>query len=661
MGFVVGIGSFIVFLFFQAQGIFAGDSGDLVTAAIEFGVPHPPGYPLYSLLGYLFSLVPIFTPSWRLTLLSSIPHAITVALVYLIVHRLTKSRLSAVFAGVTLLGNYLFFLYSVTPEVFALLDMFLILFLYELFLYKTNPSLRILSVMVLTFGLSLTHHHVILFVLPVLLFSIVSLGLPKKFGVKDAAILLFFFLLGLLVYVYVPIAGSTTAIINWDKPTTVARFIQLVTRQDYGSFVSGGVIGKSLTERFISMKAYFSFIVLDFRVIGIALSLVGIFVLRIRDRVLFKTVSMLLFILGPFFFFYASFPIVGRFTLGTYERFLLPSYCIYAVILGIGFDEVVRVVTVFGKRRWSGSSLVGIVFSVILFLYPLTMASITLYRFMGLSSDKTAENLGKDVLQSAPQDAILLLSQDTLLFITQYVRYGMKVRPDTIVLHASRMTSEDYQEVVKNRFSNLVFPDINSQTYLGDFIKANKKDHRMFSNTILGVGTGWYFIPHGLLYEVVTFEELLPVSQLQVVNSELFATYKDPLSGILSRYKHLMLSDVLDVYAWSHINYGKTLVKATAYEKAIVEFSQAVFLDGNSSKKDAYTYLGATYAVTGRCNEALEALLKAKDASFGVQPEQILYESLTYRDCLKDSTKAASLFSEYEKLKRSDDTPLQSL
>lgn len=661
MGLLVGIASFIVFLFFQAQGIFAGDSGDLVTAAIEFGVPHPPGYPLYSFLGYLFSLVPIFTPSWRLTLLSSIPHAATVALIYSIVYLLTKSRLSAVFAGLTLLGNYLFFLYSVTPEVFALFDMFLLLLVYEFIRYRETHSMRILSVMALTFGLSLTHHHVMVFAIPALLFGVISVGLPKKFGVREILILALFFILGLLPYVYLPIAGSTTAIINWDKPTTVARFIQLVTRQDYGSFLSGGVIGKSLIERFISMKAYFSFLVLDFRVIGIILSFVGLFVLWMRERVLCKTVSLLLFILGPFFFFYASFPIVGRFTLGTYERFLLPSYCIYALILGIGFDEVVRVVTLFGKRRWSGSPLFGIVFSVILFLYPIAMASITLYRFMGLSNDKTAENLGKDVLQSVPQYAILLLSQDTLLFITQYVRYGMKVRPDTIVLHASRMTAEDYNEVVKNRFSNLVLPDIHSQTYLGDFIKANKKDHRIFSNTILGVGTGWYFIPHGLLYEIVPFEELLPVSLLQEVNSELFATYNNPLTGILSRYKHLMLSDVLDVYAWSHINYGKTLVKATAYEKAIVEFSQAVFLDGNSSKKDAYTYLGATYSVTGRCNEALEALSKARDASFKVQPEQLLYESLTYRDCVKDATKANALFSEYEKLKISLDTPLQSL
>src|SRR5664280_1156469 len=77
--------SFFVFLLFQAQGIIGGDSGDLVTAVTTFGVPHPPGYPLYTFLGWILSHIPVFTPSWRVGLLSSVPHAIVIALVFLIV------------------------------------------------------------------------------------------------------------------------------------------------------------------------------------------------------------------------------------------------------------------------------------------------------------------------------------------------------------------------------------------------------------------------------------------------------------------------------------------------------------------------------------------------------------------------------------------------
>src|SRR6266851_8606508 len=36
-----------------------GDSAELVTAAALWGVPHPPGYPLYTLLSHLFARVPI--------------------------------------------------------------------------------------------------------------------------------------------------------------------------------------------------------------------------------------------------------------------------------------------------------------------------------------------------------------------------------------------------------------------------------------------------------------------------------------------------------------------------------------------------------------------------------------------------------------------------
>lgn len=662
MAVLVGIGSFILFLFFQAQGIYTGDSGDLATAAVVHGVPHPPGYPLYTLLGFLFSRLPLLTPAWRVTLMSSVPHAIVIGLVYLFVFRLTKNRLAGVFSSLALLGNYLFFLYAVTPEVFALLDLFVMLLLYEAFLYQNTRSIFILSIMALTFGFALTHHHVIIFAVPAFFYLIISIGFPKHFGIREMFRIIGIFVIGLLPYLYAPVAGSTNAIINWDKPTTVVRFIQLLTRQDYGSFVSGGFIGHSFAERIISIKAYFSFLFLDFTLVGVLILGVGLFAWWKKDQLFTRVVAMLLFLFGPFFFFYASFPIVSRFTLGTYERFLLPSYCIYAVLLGVGFHAMQQLVI--GKVRFHkiGVNAVVVLCSAILFLYPLTIFTITLYRFTGLSEDRTAENLGRDILMSLPDNAILLLSQDTTLFTTQFVRYGLNVRPDTIVLHASRIAANDYKEVISTRFPSIKFPETASQHFIGDFIMLNKQDHRIFVNATLSVESGWYFIPHGLVYEIVRSDELLPIAKLRQQNNELFGSYSDPTLGILSRYKHLMLSDVLDVYAWSHINYGKTLVRATAYEDAIVEFEKAASLGGDSSKSEAYTYLGVSYAVVGRCTDALDALKLAKETSVHIKkPEYVLYESITHRDCLKDATRAASLFSEYEKLKKSDDTPLQSL
>src|SRR6185436_5109611 len=45
---------------------------ELVTAAAMLGIPHPTGYPLYVLLGHLWTvLLPIGEPAWRMSLFSA--------------------------------------------------------------------------------------------------------------------------------------------------------------------------------------------------------------------------------------------------------------------------------------------------------------------------------------------------------------------------------------------------------------------------------------------------------------------------------------------------------------------------------------------------------------------------------------------------------------
>ena len=65
----------IVFAVYAAGAchtIYVGDSGDLVTAVYVLGIPHPTGYPLYVLLGKLWSvLIPVGTVAWRMSLFSA--------------------------------------------------------------------------------------------------------------------------------------------------------------------------------------------------------------------------------------------------------------------------------------------------------------------------------------------------------------------------------------------------------------------------------------------------------------------------------------------------------------------------------------------------------------------------------------------------------------
>src|SRR4030067_2379683 len=55
---------------------FGSDGGDLLAAILTQGIPHPSGYPTYTLLGQLFQYLPFSTPVFRGILGSLIPTAL---------------------------------------------------------------------------------------------------------------------------------------------------------------------------------------------------------------------------------------------------------------------------------------------------------------------------------------------------------------------------------------------------------------------------------------------------------------------------------------------------------------------------------------------------------------------------------------------------------
>ena len=80
-GLAMGLLSGLAFFYYMAPEVTLQDSGELVTGAFTFGVPHPPGYPLWAFLGYVWShfILPFGNPAWRIGMLSVVTGALTVA------------------------------------------------------------------------------------------------------------------------------------------------------------------------------------------------------------------------------------------------------------------------------------------------------------------------------------------------------------------------------------------------------------------------------------------------------------------------------------------------------------------------------------------------------------------------------------------------------
>nr|XP_060475891.1 protein O-mannosyl-transferase TMEM260-like [Panthera onca] len=65
-----------------------GDSGELITAAHELGVAHPPGYPLFTLVAKLaIRLFPFGSVAYRVNLLCGLFGAVAAALLFFTVFR----------------------------------------------------------------------------------------------------------------------------------------------------------------------------------------------------------------------------------------------------------------------------------------------------------------------------------------------------------------------------------------------------------------------------------------------------------------------------------------------------------------------------------------------------------------------------------------------
>ncbi len=89
---LVALVAFAVYAVTVEPSVPTGDSGELIAAATVLGVAHPPGYPLYMLLGHLATLLPGGSPALRMNLLSALLDAVAVGVVFLVIHRLVSVR-----------------------------------------------------------------------------------------------------------------------------------------------------------------------------------------------------------------------------------------------------------------------------------------------------------------------------------------------------------------------------------------------------------------------------------------------------------------------------------------------------------------------------------------------------------------------------------------
>ncbi len=244
----VSLCALVTYVATLAPTVVGGDSGELITAAVTLGIPHPPGYPLYCLLAHLFTWLPIGSLAYRVNLFSAVAGAATAGLLaYLVALTApfitpTPRRLFTVVASVTtgLIWAWAptFWSQAIAAEVYTLHALFMTGYLVCLFQWAQESDPRWLYRSSFLVGLSLAHHHLTVVLLPTLLFQwLITAKTHPQFGPFRLALKsLGLLCLPLLIYLYLPIRSSMDPPIDWGHPNTLDTFLKHVFRWQYGGY-----------------------------------------------------------------------------------------------------------------------------------------------------------------------------------------------------------------------------------------------------------------------------------------------------------------------------------------------------------------------------------------------------------------------------------------
>ncbi len=257
--YLLGITLFTIYLSTTAPTVYLGDSGELTAAAFSLGIPHNSGYPLYSMLGKLFCLIPMGNIGFRVNLMSALFSVLTIVILYSIIFKMTVSVLSSVVASIFLAFTQLFWFQTVSAEVYPLHTFFVALLFRMLLWWDQTREFRVLVLFVFLTGLSFGNHMQTVMLAPAVLFLIISGDKKVLFDLRNILIITVLFMLALTLYVYLPVRTNAGAAIHWGDPNTFQRFWDHVTAQTHrGAYVfSVGFPG--YMERFIQyMKLIWS-------------------------------------------------------------------------------------------------------------------------------------------------------------------------------------------------------------------------------------------------------------------------------------------------------------------------------------------------------------------------------------------------------------------
>ena len=321
---------FLVAAWGACRTIYVGDSGELVAAVSVLGIPHPSGYPLYVLLGKLWTLLlPIGSIAYRMSLFSVACTAAACGLLHHLLRRLGRTprrrpwprcyspsrpasgaRPTCSVSTRSTCCSWSWSWPRRSPG-------------------SATGEDRLLLLACFLCGLGATNHTFMgLVAFAVGIFALVTrpglLRRPRLLVAMPAAAIV-----GLLPYAYLPLRSRMDPPLDWGNPETFSAFMNVVLRRDFWnrSWAEGPADAIPIAADYLSSIGY------ELLIAGAVLAVVGVVAARRRGAQRWPVVLPLLVMAANAF-------AVGlhgsRSDIFIWHRYYIPSYAMAALLAGLG-------------------------------------------------------------------------------------------------------------------------------------------------------------------------------------------------------------------------------------------------------------------------------------------------------------------------------------
>lgn len=392
----------LVYMLTLAPDVHFTDSGELASVATSLGIAHPTGYPLFTLVGYLWANILPWAPIYNLNLMAAFATAASSMMLFLSLSTLfAKFRVISKVAHHTsdvknhLLALLISFGYSfslttwqqaTSVEVYSLQLLLINTFIYILIkaYYSEEKSDIYLILSGFILGLGFANHLTSFMLIPagLIIFFSKTKNMKSNSRYKLLLYVVGATLLGVLLYLYLPIRSAQSPMFNWGEVhRSFDKFMYHVTGAQYQVWMfSDSAASKE------NFKLFFELIPSQLTWIGVLFLFYGFYVLYRGNKTIFWALisTAILCVLYSM-----------NYSIHDIDSYFVTAYVVLFLIVGLASKQLINY-------------QVNLVY---LFAFIPLFNLYSHYETNDLSNDKTVSEYYRLVTESAEQEAIIISAQ----------------------------------------------------------------------------------------------------------------------------------------------------------------------------------------------------------------------------------------------------------